>query len=115
MTSFNNDAVGSVLANLADSSDWLEATYKEFHAHPELSFQEHASGDLIAAALTSFGFAVQRLGGTSVVGVLANGAGAVVMSRADMDALPVAEATGLPYASTTPGVMRLWARCYRLG
>ncbi|PYI38735.1 amidohydrolase [Arthrobacter psychrolactophilus] len=105
MASLNSGAAAQVLKNLGANSDWLEATYQQFHAHPELSFQEHASGDVIAAALSTYGFSVQRLGGTGVVGVLVNGDGAVVMSRADMDALPVSEATGLPYASTVPGVM----------
>ena len=105
MDGCGSGAIASVLANLGAAGDWLEATYKQLHSHPELSFQEHASGDFVAGALASFGFTVQRLGGTGAVGVLANGDGAVVMSRADMDALPVTEATGLPYASTVAGVM----------
>lgn len=56
-------------------------------------------------ALSTDGFSMQRLGGTCVVGVLMNGDGAVVMSRADMGTLPVSDATGLPYASTVPSVM----------
>lgn len=94
-----------VLAGLGNELDSLGETYRQLHAHPELSFQEHATSKLVANALESFGFEVQHIGGTGVVGVLTNGGGPVVMSRADMDALPVTEATGLPYASETDGVM----------
>ncbi|WP_269936507.1 amidohydrolase [Arthrobacter sp. HY1533] len=95
----------SVLAGLENELDWLGETYRQLHAHPELSFQEHATSEMVAEALGRFGFAVQHIGGTGVVGVLANGSGPVAMARADMDALPVTEATGLPYASQSDGVM----------
>lgn len=94
-----------VLAGLGDDLDWLGATYRQLHRHPELSFQEYHTAKLVADALESFGFNVLHIGGTGVVGVLVNGDGPGVMSRADMDALPVSEATGLPYASETDGVM----------
>src|SRR3954452_17855691 len=80
----------------------LEALYRDIHAHPELSLQEHRTAEKAAARLQAAGFAVTTgVGVTGVVGVLANGDGPTVMLRADMDALPVREATGLPYASTT--------------
>jgi len=79
----------------------LEAIYKDIHQNPELSMQEIRTADIAADYLTAQGFEVSRqIGVTGVVGVLKNGPGPTVMLRADMDALPVAEATGLPYAST---------------
>ena len=62
--------------------------------------QEHRTAAAIEQRLTGFGYQVQRIGGTGVVGVLANGPGSTVLARADIDALPVQEATGLDYAST---------------
>lgn len=83
----------------------LEELYKDLHAHPELSFQETRTAGIAAGHLEDLGFAVHRnIGKTGVVGVLDNGPGPVVMLRADMDALPVKEATGLDYASTAVGV-----------
>jgi amidohydrolase len=78
----------------------LEALYKDVHSHPELSMQETRTAALAADHLRASGFAVTTgVGVTGVVGVLRNGDGPTVMLRADMDALPVEEATGLPYAS----------------
>lgn len=83
----------------------LAAVYRDLHANPELSFQEHRTAGIVAAALERLGLTVTTgIGGTGVVGVLANGDGPTVLLRADMDGLPVAEATGLPYASTARGV-----------
>jgi amidohydrolase len=82
----------------------LAATYRDLHAHPELSFQEHRTAGIAAAHLTGLGFEVTTgIAGTGVVGVLANGAGPTVLLRADMDGLPVLEETGLEYASTARG------------
>lgn len=79
----------------------LETIYKDLHSHPELSMQEVRTAKLAAEHLAKCGFEVTAgMGGTGVVGLLRNGAGSTVMLRADMDALPVVEATGLPYAST---------------
>src|SRR3954471_5606473 len=79
----------------------LEALYCDIHAHPELSLQEHRTAEKAAARLQAAGLAVTTgVGVTGVVGVLSNGDGPAVMLRADMDALPVREATALPYAST---------------
>ncbi|MEU3841124.1 amidohydrolase [Streptomyces sp. NPDC028635] len=84
----------------------LEDFYRDLHRHPELAFQEHRTAGRLAARLDAAGYAVtEGVAGTGVVGVLANGDGPVVWLRGDMDALPVREATGLPYASTVDGVM----------
>jgi len=81
--------------------DDLRALYEDLHAHPELSFCEHRTAGLLADRLEGLGYEVTRgVGGTGVVAVLDNGPGAHVLLRADIDALPVEEATGLPYAST---------------
>ncbi|SDH61916.1 amidohydrolase [Pseudomonas panipatensis] len=78
----------------------LEGIYTDLHRHPELSMQEFRTAGIAADYLDAHGFDVSRgVGTTGVVGILQNGAGPVVMLRADMDALPVTEATGLPYAS----------------
>lgn len=82
-------------------SGYLLALYKHLHANPELSFKEVKTAARMAAELKKAGYAVTTgVGGTGVVGVLKNGEGPVVLLRADMDALPVTEETGLPYAST---------------
>jgi hippurate hydrolase len=78
----------------------LEALYKQLHAHPELSFQEEQTAARMAKELKDLGFEVTtKVGGHGVVGVLKNGKGPTVLVRTDMDALPVTEKTGLPYAS----------------
>jgi amidohydrolase len=82
----------------------LAALYRDLHANPELSFQEHRTASIVAAELDRLGLAITSgIGRTGVVGVLENGDGPTVLLRADMDALPVLEATGLPYASTARG------------
>lgn len=82
----------------------LVTLYKDLHAHPELGFQEVRSAAILAAEARSAGFAVtEKVGRTGVVAVLKNGAGPTLLIRADMDALPVKEATGLAYASTAQG------------
>ena len=84
----------------------LEELYKDVHRHPELSMQEQRTAGLAAERLSAAGFEVTAgVGGTGVVGLLRNGEGPTVMLRADMDALPVAEQTGLEYASMVDGVM----------
>jgi hippurate hydrolase len=78
----------------------LEALYKHLHANPELSYQEERTAARIAQELRDAGFEVTTgVGGHGVVGVLRNGPGPTVMVRTDLDALPVVEKTGLPYAS----------------
>ena len=76
-------------------SEQIAQLYRELHRHPELSMQEHRTAAAVVAALEPLGLDVTAgVGGTGVVAVLRNGDGPVVMLRADMDALPVAEATG---------------------
>ncbi len=85
----------------------LEGIYKDIHAHPELSMQEHRTANIAAAWLRENGYDVtEKVGGTGVVGLLRNGSGATVLLRADMDALPIQESTGLPYASQESGTDR---------
>src|SRR4051812_26861795 len=85
----------------------LERAYKDIHAHPELSMQERRTAGIAAAWLRQQGYEVtEGIGGTGVVGLLRNGDGATVLLRADMDALPIEESTGLPYASKTSGTDR---------
>ena len=80
----------------------LERLYKDLHAHPELSFEETRTARIAADALRDAGYDVtDGIGKTGVAGVLRNGDGPTVMLRADMDALPVREQTGLAYASTS--------------
>lgn len=82
----------------------LDAIYVDLHRHPELSFQETRTAGVVAAHLTELGIPFETgVGRTGVVARLENGAGPVVWLRADMDALPVEERTGLPYASTARG------------
>jgi hippurate hydrolase len=79
----------------------LEGIYTDIHAHPELSMQEIRTAGIAADRLRSAGYEVtDAIGQTGVVGLLRNGEGPTIMLRADMDALPVREQTGLPYAST---------------
>ena len=89
-----------VLANLDSLLPDLEAIYRDIHSHPELSMQENRTAGVAADSLRAAGYEVTTgIGETGVVAVLRNGDGPTVMLRADMDALPVLEATGLPYAS----------------
>ncbi|HJV79910.1 M20 family metallopeptidase [Noviherbaspirillum sp.] len=93
-------SAGQVLVNLKNLLPNLEALYTDIHAHPELSMQETRTASLAADRLRAAGYEVTTgVGKTGVVGLLRNGAGPTVMLRADMDALPVEEMTGLPYAS----------------
>lgn len=94
-------SITDILAGLQSTTAWQEQVYKDLHAHPELSFQETRTAALAAAKLKEFGYEVhEQIGRTGVVGILHNGEGQTVLARADMDALPVREKTGLPYAST---------------
>jgi amidohydrolase len=93
---------GGLIADIADVLlPELEKLYTDLHAHPELSMRETRTARLAADRLRTAGYDVTTgIGKTGVVGLLRNGDGPTVMLRADMDALPVKEATGLPYAST---------------
>lgn len=84
----------------------MVAWRRDLHAHPELAFQEVRTADLVARELAACGLSVKTgLGRTGVVGTLSRGDGPAIGLRADMDALPIQEATGLAHASRTPGVM----------
>jgi len=96
--------LASALAPLSESSSGLAELYLDLHRAPELSMQETSTAAKLAARLKALGFEVtEKVGGTGVVGVLRNGDGPVVMLRTDLDALPVEEKTGLPYASRAFG------------
>jgi amidohydrolase len=91
----------SALSRVHELLPELERVYMDLHAHPELSMQETRTARIAADHLRGTGCDVtEHVGATGVVGLLRNGDGPTVMLRADMDALPVREQTGLPYAST---------------
>ncbi|MEV4990841.1 amidohydrolase [Pseudarthrobacter sp. LMD1-1-1.1] len=98
---FANSAADGIEQELA----WQVPLYEQLHQNPELGLAEHQTSAAVAAKLAAWGFDVRNFGGTGVVGVLDNGPGPGVLARADMDALPVTEATGARYASAVPGVM----------
>jgi len=101
----SGSVASSVLVGLASSRAWQEQLYRDVHEHPELSHQEQRTASLVARRLRGAGFDVHEgVGGTGVVGMLRNGAGPTVLLRADMDALPVRESTGLPYASEVTAI-----------
>ena len=101
------DAMHPLLETLQDSAEAFVAIRRDIHRHPELGFEEHRTSEIVARLLAEWGYEVERgLGTTGVVGRLRRGSGRRSLGiRADMDALPLAEATGLPYASCHPGVM----------
>ena len=95
------NGVDEILAGYDGIQAAQEAFYKDLHEHPELSHHEHRTARCVAGELQKYGFTVQTgIGGTGVVGVLANGAGPTVLLRAELDALPIGEDTGVDYAST---------------
>src|SRR5215216_5087282 len=99
-----------VINRIADFADEIAAWRRDFHQHPELLFDVHRTAGLVAERLRAFGCdAVETgIGRTGVVGIIRGRTGAsgrVIGLRADMDALPIAEATDLPYRSTIPGRM----------
>src|SRR5438094_2511353 len=94
-------AAGELSADLAD-------LYRDLHQHPDLSFAETRTAAIVGARLKAAGFeTTDRVGRTGVVGLLRNGDGPTALLRADMDALPMREKTGLPYASDVRGVDHL--------
>ncbi|ESJ12514.1 amidohydrolase [Cupriavidus sp. HPC(L)] len=104
MNASNLDALRQSIATL--STEFV-AIRRRIHAHPELAFEERQTSELAAERLAAWGYQVHRgLGTTGVVGQLAKGRGQRSLGiRADMDALPIQEKTGLPYASTVAGKM----------
>ncbi|MBI4184887.1 MAG: amidohydrolase [Proteobacteria bacterium] len=98
----------AVINRIAEFHDDMTAWRRHLHAHPETAFEEHRTADFVAARLGEFGIEVHRgLARTGVVGTLkaGSGRGRAIALRADIDALPIAEETGLPYRSTVPGKM----------
>lgn len=80
----------------------LDALYKDIHRHPELSFQEARTAAKLAGEMRTLGFVVtEHIGKTGIVAIYHNGAGPIVLVRTELDALPMEEKTGLPYASTS--------------
>jgi len=100
-------AADKVLPAVRDIAADMVALRHQIHAHPELAFEEFVTSDLVAGRLAEWGYEVHRgLAGTGVVGTLRRGTGGRRLGlRADMDALPIQEATGVPYASQVPGKM----------
>ena len=95
-----DDTLEAIDRRLAAEAASLDELYRHLHAHPELSFHEEQTSRRMAEELRDCGFEVtEKVGGWGVVGVLRNGPGRTVLVRADMDALPVRELTGLPFAS----------------
>jgi len=100
-------ATASAIAPASTDSLWssLEPLYRDLHEHPELSFQETETAAKMAERLKGLGFEVTTgVGRTGVVGLLKNGAGPTVMLRTELDALPVQEKTGLPFASKATAI-----------
>ncbi|MEO7159373.1 MAG: M20 aminoacylase family protein [Polaromonas sp.] len=99
--------MNTLLEELHAQADAFIGLRRDIHRHPELAFDEHRTSALVAEKLQSWGYAVERgLGGTGLVGRLVRGDGQRRLGlRADMDALPIHEATGLPHASCHAGVM----------
>ena len=94
-----------ILMQAQAMADQLTAWRRDIHMHPELSFQEERTANLVAGQLAALGIETQTgVGKTGVVGYLGDG-GPVIAIRADMDALPIQEENEVPYASQTPGVM----------
>jgi hippurate hydrolase len=101
------DKVAPIDAGVADGLGEFVSLRRDLHRHPELAFKEKRTSRLVAERLTAYGYEVSEgLGGTGVVGVLRKGKGAKRLAlRADMDALPISEQTGVDYSSQNAGVM----------
>ncbi len=98
--------LAKINAAIDSDAERLTAIFKGIHQNPELGFTETRTAAIVAKELKALGFKVtEGIAKTGVVGVLENGKGPTVWYRADMDALPVNEASGLPYASKTSNIM----------
>jgi hippurate hydrolase len=90
---------------LATAYPTLDALYKDIHAHPELAMRETHTANVLANKIRALGFTVtEKVGGTGVVAIFRNGAGPTVMVRTELDALPMEEKSGLPFASRVQSV-----------
>jgi hippurate hydrolase len=107
MTTASSDHRYTEIADLSDDAPSLREIRHDIHRHPELSYEETRTAALVAANLEEWGWQVTRgVGGLGVVGTLKAGTGTKSIGlRADMDALPIIEQTGKPYASETHGKM----------
>lgn len=92
-------------SSIADSIRDIVALRHELHSQPELAFAEHQSTARLSEILSGWGYRVERITKTGLIASLENGPGPALGIRADIDALPIHETTGLPYASQVPGVM----------
>ena len=99
--------VSELLERAEAMADWMTEIRRDLHRHPELGFEERRTADRVRRELAAMGIEVRPCGlETAVVGLIRGGGGGPVTGlRADLDALPIAEQTGLPYASIVPGVM----------
>ena len=94
-------SIDEILAGYENLRPGQEDFYRDLHQHPELSHQEHQTARCVAGRRRGDGFTVHEgIGGTGVAGVLANGSGPTVLLRCELDALPLRETTGAPFAST---------------
>src|SRR5437879_13417799 len=90
----------AIETSIAGDYPKLDALYKELHAHPELAFKEVKTAARLAAEMRAHGFDVtENVGKTGLVAIYKNGDGPTIMVRTELDALPMEEKTGLPYAS----------------
>src|SRR4249920_2889163 len=90
----------AIETSLASDYPKLDALYKELHAHPELAFEEVKTAARLASEMRALGFDVtEQVGKTGLVAIYRNGDGPTIMVRTELDALPMEEKTGLPYAS----------------
>jgi hippurate hydrolase len=90
----------AIEASVESDYPHLDALYKDIHAHPEIAFQEVKTAAKLAAEMRALGFEVtEHVGKTGLVAIYRNGNGPTVMVRTELDALPMEEKTGLPYAS----------------
>ena len=90
-----------LIQSVDDDTERLTSIFKDFHQHPELGLMETRTAGIVAKELSALGYEVTTdIGKTGVVGIMRNGDGPVVLYRGEMDAVPVKETTGVPYAST---------------
>jgi amidohydrolase len=98
-------SINQAVPEIAALEPELESLYKDRHQHPELAFHEQRTAATLAERLRALGFEVTtQVGGTGLVAILRNGSGPVVMLRTELDALPIEEKTGLPFASKATGI-----------
>lgn len=95
----------ALLDSIGSQLQWQRELYKDFHRQPELGLEERTTSARIESELTGMGLSVEHISETGLVAVLDNGEGPTVLARADIDALPVSEDTGLDYSSEVDGVM----------